>query len=81
VLRAATIDSAEQIGRAAYIGSLEPGKYADLLILSKNPLVDIRNTREIAQVMKNGRLYDAGTLDEVWPRQRALPRLWFQQDK
>ncbi|MET4897635.1 amidohydrolase family protein [Sphingomonadaceae bacterium jetA1] len=81
VLRAATIESAEQIGRAAYIGSLEPGKYADLLILSKDPLADVRNTRAISQVMKNGRIYDAGTLDEVYPRQRALPRQWFQEGK
>jgi hypothetical protein len=30
--------------------------------------------------MKNGRLYDAATLDEVWPRQRALPPLWFRNE-
>jgi hypothetical protein len=78
VLRAATLESAEDIGRAAQIGSLEPGKYADLLILSKNPLADVRNARAIRQVMKNGRLYDAATLDEVYPRQRPLSRQWFQ---
>lgn len=79
VLRAATLGSAEVIGRKALLGSLEPGKYADLLILSADPLVTIGNTRSIDQVMKNGRLYDAKTLDEVWPRQRALPPLWFAE--
>ncbi|UIJ46739.1 amidohydrolase family protein [Sphingomonas cannabina] len=78
VLHAATIGSAEVIGRLPDIGSLEPGKYADLLILDTDPTADIRNTLSIGQVMKNGRLYDAGTLDEVWPRRQALPRQWFQ---
>ena len=80
VLRAATIESAEVIGRATQIGSLEAGKYADLLILAADPLADIRNTRAIASVMKNGRLYTADTLDETWPRQRRLPATWFAAD-
>ncbi len=78
VLRAATMGSAEVIGRQAILGSLEPGKFADLVVLDADPLVDIRNTLSLAFVMKNGRLYDAGTLDELWPRQRTLPPLWFQ---
>ena len=77
VLRAATVHGSEILGRAGELGSIEPGKYADLVILGENPLDDIRNTASIRQVMKNGRLYDAGTLDEVWPRQRTLPPQWF----
>jgi hypothetical protein len=80
VLQAATIGSAEDIGRMKETGSLEPGKFADILVLEKDPLADIRNTLSLLQVMKNGRLYDANTLDEVWPRQRPLERLWFQGD-
>jgi Tol biopolymer transport system component len=80
VLRAATIGSAETIGRQDEIGSLAPGKYADLVILEKNPLDDIRNTLAIAQVMKNGRLYDAATLDEVWPERKPLAPQWFSRD-
>ncbi len=78
VLRAATILSAEIIGHAGDIGSIEPGKLADLLVLDADPLADIRNARVIGQVMKNGRIYDAATLDEVWPRARPLPQQWFQ---
>lgn len=78
VLRAATIGSAEIIGHAADIGSIEPGKLADLLILDADPLADIVNARAIGLVMKNGRIYDAETLDEVWPRTRPLPAQWFQ---
>jgi len=80
VLKAATIGSSEVIGRALEIGSLEPGKFADLLILDENPLEDIRNTMSLEFVMKNGRLYDAETLDEVWPRQRPLGKSWFQDE-
>lgn len=81
VLRAATIGSARTIGRAAEFGSLEPGKYADLVILERDPLADIRNTLAIAQVMKNGRLYDGGSMDEIWPRQKPLERRWYWDDR
>lgn len=76
-LRAGTIGSAEAIGHAADVGSLEAGKFADLLVLDADPLSDIRNTRRIHWVMKNGRLYDPATLDEIGPAARRLPKLWF----
>lgn len=72
-LRAATILGAEAIGLSADLGSIEPGKLADLVVLEKNPLETIRNTTTIKYVMKNGRLYDGNTLNEVWPNQRTLP--------
>jgi hypothetical protein len=77
VLQAATIESSEVIGRSTELGSLEPGKFADLIVLEKNPLEDIKNTLSICQIMKNGRLYKADTLDELWPRRRQLSPNWF----
>jgi len=76
-LRAATLDSAGAIGLAKDIGSLEVGKLADLLVLDANPLDDLKNTVKIGQVMKNGRLYDAATLNEVYPRQKPLGAQWW----
>lgn len=73
VLRMATIYGAEAIGMGQDLGSVEPGKMADILVLDKDPLTDLRNTVSLHYVMKNGRLYDANTLDEVWPRTRPLP--------
>jgi hypothetical protein len=80
-LRAATLGSAEAIGREADLGSLEPGKIADLVVLDRNPLTDIRNTLSISAVMQAGRLYDAATLNELWPQQRAFPRPWYWDDR
>ena len=71
-LRSATIVGAEAIGLAQDVGSLEVGKLADLQVLDRNPLVDMRNTNSIAMVMVNGRLFDGNTLDEVYPRQHKL---------
>jgi hypothetical protein len=80
VLRAATIGSAKTIGRDAELGSLETGKFADLIVLRSNPLDDIRNALSIESVMKNGRLYDGETLNELWPRAKAESALWFQRE-
>ncbi len=75
-LRIATIMGAESIGLGNDIGSLEAGKVADILVLDANPLANMRNTNTLHYVMKNGRLYDAASLDEVYPRQKKATFYW-----
>ncbi|MGX7926561.1 amidohydrolase family protein [Tsuneonella sp. HG094] len=65
ILEAATIGGARTIGRDADLGSLEPGKLADLVILDMDPRLDIANARAIAFVMKGGRLYRGEDLAEI----------------
>ncbi len=81
VLRAATLHGAEIIGLAQDVGSIEPGKLADLVILDKNPLEDIHNTNTVRWVMKNGELFEGDTLNEVWPEKKALPPMWWMTEK
>jgi len=81
VLKAATIDGAEIIGLKQDLGSLEPGKLADLVILARNPLENIRNTNSVRYVMKNGELYEAETLKQLWPVEKDLPPFWWWDEK
>ncbi len=78
-LKVATIQGAKAIGLDGDLGSIEPGKLADLIILDKNPLEDIRNTNTVNKVMKNGRLYDGNTLDEEHPVVRKAPSFGNEQ--
>lgn len=77
VLRAATIDGARIIGVDQDLGSIERGKLADMVILDANPLDNIRNTAAIDRVIKNGRLYDGDTLDQLWPHTVPLAPFWW----
>jgi imidazolonepropionase-like amidohydrolase len=64
-LRAATRNGAVLLG-ADSVGLIAPGKVADLLVLIKDPLVDIRNTRSIQAVMSRGYLLDPDSIRAAW---------------
>lgn len=71
-LEVASLHGARFLGVEQDIGTIETGKLADLLVLTRNPLDDIRATADIRYVMQAGILYDAETLDEIWPETRAF---------
>lgn len=58
VLKAATINGATALGIDDSLGSVEPGKFADLIVVNGNPLKDIKNTRNIQMVIKEGTVHD-----------------------
>jgi len=62
VLRTATTVSAEALGAGADLGSIEPGKLADLVVIDGNPLVNIKDLRRVKRVMKDGQLFELDAL-------------------
>lgn len=72
VIVAASRKAAEYLGQEKDLGTVEKGKVADLLILSRNPLEDIRNSRTIEQVIYAGRLIDRDNLPMLDPFKEGL---------
>ncbi|RZV70548.1 MAG: amidohydrolase [Flavobacteriaceae bacterium] len=80
-LKAATINGAEYIGAGNDIGSLKEGKLADLIVLDKNPLDDIRNTETVNYTMVNGRLYDTETMNEIGNNPKSRTSFYWENNK
>jgi hypothetical protein len=78
-LRTATLNPALTLGMEKDLGSIEAGKLADLVVLDRNPLENIRHTEGVRMVMINGRLYDHD-LNEIGTRERKrAPFWWFRE--
>ncbi|MET0519663.1 MAG: amidohydrolase family protein [Burkholderiaceae bacterium] len=77
-LQTATLSPAKYLGLDKDLGSLEVGKLADLVVISGDVLKDIRQSDQISQVMVNGRLYDAATMNEVVSRNKPRKPFFFE---
>ncbi|HEY8379309.1 MAG TPA: amidohydrolase family protein, partial [Nannocystis sp.] len=64
-LRAGTIQGARYLGLDADLGSIEPGKLADLAVLAKDPLSEIRNSDSVTHVIVGGRVFETATMREL----------------
>jgi imidazolonepropionase-like amidohydrolase/Tol biopolymer transport system component len=78
-LKCATINGAVYLGMDKEIGSLKTGKLADLIILNANPLDNIQNSEKIQQVMVNGRLFEAASLNETGNYNKKRGTFWFEK--
>ena len=61
-LQTATVNAAQALGLGDELGTIQPGKIADLAFIGGDPLLDIRNTRDVKRVMKGGRVYTVADL-------------------
>ena len=80
-LKCATIGGAAYLGYDHDIGSLEPGKLADLIVMDKNPLENIQDTHSLTMVMLDGRLYETATMNEIAPRKLARGSFWWEAEQ
>lgn len=67
-LRIVTLNAAEAVGAERDLGSLETGKFADIVLLDKNPLQDLANSMSIWRVIKGGVVFDPQRMRTKSPR-------------
>ncbi|WP_019530093.1 amidohydrolase family protein [Dasania marina] len=78
VLRAATLNGAKTLGMDKDIGSLAVGKLADLIVLDKNPLENILNSKTVIKTMIGGRLYDSYSMNEIGNYNRPRTSFYWE---
>jgi imidazolonepropionase-like amidohydrolase len=70
-IRAATLTGARTMGLAAEMGTIAPGKLANMVVLARNPLADIANMRSVVMTVKRGRSYPRTDFRPVTPQELA----------
>ena len=73
-LRTATLNPAEFLGTEKTLGTIEKGKFADLVLLDANPLEDIKNTTRIAAVVANGKYLPKSELEKLLAQVEAFAK-------
>ena len=72
---------ADYLGLDGDIGSIEPGKLADLAVIEGNPLEDIRVSEKVRYTVINGRVYDSSTMDETVTGERKRKPFYWQKGR
>jgi Tol biopolymer transport system component/imidazolonepropionase-like amidohydrolase len=79
-LRAGTLHGARYLGMDRDLGSIEPGKLADLAVIEGDVLADIRHSEKVRYTLVGGRVYDAGTMEEIGAgAKRRQPFFWERE--
>jgi imidazolonepropionase-like amidohydrolase/Tol biopolymer transport system component len=78
-IRAATINGAIYLGMDEDLGSIEAGKLADIAVMDRNPLERIENSDSVSLTVMNGVVYDANTMDQLWPRETRRGKFYFDR--
>jgi len=83
VIKIATQNSADALGKGSLLGSIEAGKLADLFIVQGNPLQDITNTRNVQLVIRSGQVYHPDKLldmvkGKIGPESGSETENWFK---
>ena len=79
-LKCGTWNGARYLGLDADIGSLEPGKLADLIVIDGNPLADIRESEKVLYTVVNGRVYDAATMNQMGNHPQERAKYWWERE-
>jgi imidazolonepropionase-like amidohydrolase len=79
-LKCGTWNGARYLGLDADLGSLEPGKLADLIVIDGNPLADIRQSEKVLYTVVNGRLYDAATMNQAGNHPAPRAKYYWERD-
>lgn len=79
-LRCATLEGARYLGLDGDIGSIEPGKLADLAVIEGDPLADARDSERVRWTVLGGRVYDARTMNEIARRPRPRARFFWEDE-
>jgi imidazolonepropionase-like amidohydrolase len=78
-LRSGTLYGAQYLGMDRDIGSIEPGKLADLAVLDRNPLENIRNSEYVRYVVINGRIFESDTMNQTGNHPSPRGKFFFEK--
>jgi len=77
-LRNGTLSGAHYLGLDRDLGSIEPGKLADLAVIEGDVLANIRDSEKVRYTVLNGRVYEASTMNQVAPQKKERRRFCFE---